>query len=226
VEHLVSSLGLPEGRTVLDLGAGTGKLTRLLASHAKPARIVAVEPVAAMRRKLTENVPEATVLDGTAEAIPLEAGSVGVVVVAQAFHWFDGDRALREIRRVLEPGGRLGLVWNVRDESVGWVAELTRLIDAHESGEPRYRTGRWREAFDRTKDFTPLESARFGHVHRGPREMIVDRVSSISFIAALPHEEHEAVLQQVRGLVDLLDAEVELPYRTDVFVCRRLDRIP
>src|SRR4051812_40459047 len=104
-------LKLGAGMTVLDLAAGTGKLTRALA--ASEATVIAVEPVAEMRAALPESV---TALDGTAETIPLEAGSVDLVTVAQAFHWFDGPAALAEIHRVLVPGGRLAVLWNRRVE--------------------------------------------------------------------------------------------------------------
>ena len=146
IEHLVRMLGLRDGVSILDLGAGTGKLTRLL--QFSGARLVAVEPVEAMRQTLAEKVPGVTVLDGTAEAIPLADQSVHAVTIAQAFHWFDGVRALRELHRVLEPSGRVGLVWNVRDESVEWVARLTELVDPYEGDAPRYRNGKWRIAFN------------------------------------------------------------------------------
>ena len=120
VAFIVETLDLRPGRTVLELGAGTGKLTRLLVPSG--ARILALEPVEAMRAKLVESVPGVELVDGTAEAIRLPNGSVDAVVVAQAFHWFDAIRALSEIHRVLRPGGRVVLAWNRRDE-IGPVGE-------------------------------------------------------------------------------------------------------
>ena len=111
---------------MLDLAAGTGKLTRLLAEGG--ADVVAVEPVAAMRAVLAEAMPEITVLDGTAETIPLGPASVDAVTVAQAFHWFDAEAALAEIHRVLRRGGGLGLIWNAMDSSPEWVAVLKELV--------------------------------------------------------------------------------------------------
>lgn len=127
---LRQKLAIDQQTRVLDLGAGTGKFTSLL----KPLtdRLVAVEPIEAMRGEFSKSLPDVEVLAGTAQAIPLPALSVDVVLCAQAFHWFADAQALAEIHRVLTPGGRLGLVWNVRDESVDWVAAITRIITPYE----------------------------------------------------------------------------------------------
>lgn len=164
------------GSVVVDLGAGTGKLTRLL--EPTGTEIIAVEPVEAMRRALAAIVPRARVLGGTGETMPLHDASVNAVVAAQAFHWLDGDTALAEIHRVLRPRGRVGLIWNVRDESVDWVAELTEIIDPHSGDAPRYRTGAWREAFDRTLGFGPLNERRFRYEQAMTPDGVVDRVLS------------------------------------------------
>ncbi|MDP4024595.1 class I SAM-dependent methyltransferase [Methylobacterium sp. NEAU 140] len=222
-DWLTGDLGLGPGRRVLDLGAGTGKFLPYL--RATGADVVAVEPVAAMRAALLRAHPEATALAGTAEAIPLEAACLDAVVCAQAFHWFAGAAALAEIARVLRPGGRLGLIWNVRDERVPWVAALSRITDPHEGGAPRYRTGAWRAAFP-APGFGPLRERRFPHVHRGPAEaVVVDRTLSVSFVAALPEAERAAVAGAVRALVaetpELAGAEVAFPYETVAFTCMR-----
>lgn len=125
VAWLVNALGIEQFSTVVDLAAGTGKLTRLLVPAA--VRVVAVEPVIAMRTELARVVERARVVAGTAEAIPLSGASVDAVTVAQAFHWFNAEVALPEMHRVLRPGGRLGLVWNRADTSVPWVARLDSL---------------------------------------------------------------------------------------------------
>jgi SAM-dependent methyltransferase len=221
---LARALRLEPGRTVLDLAAGTGKLTHALAPTG--VRLVAVEPVTAMRAKLAESLPEARVLAGTAEAIPLAEGSVDAVTVAQAFHWFDGDAALAEIHRVLRPHARLGLVWNARDETVPWVARLTELMEPRRGETPGYSTGDWRASFERTSLFAPLEHARFRFEDELTREGVVARVSSVSFVAALPEAAREAVLAEVRSLLaedrHTRDrATVLLPYWTDVFWCER-----
>ena len=125
VEHLVKTLDIARGSRVVELGAGTGKFTRTLVPTG--AEILAVEPVDAMRQKLSELLPGVKMVDGAAEAIPLADASADAVVVAQAFHWFDGERALAEIHRVLKAGGGLGLIWNVRDDSLG----VDSQIDPH-----------------------------------------------------------------------------------------------
>jgi SAM-dependent methyltransferase len=224
IRRLAEAVGIGAGRVVLDLAAGTGKLTRLLAETG--ADLVAVEPVAEMRAALERSLPDATVLAGTAEAIPLPDASTDAVVVGSAFHWFRGDEALAEIHRVLRPGGALGLAWNARDESVPWVAELTAIMEPHRGSAPRYRPGAWREAFARSALFTPLEHAEFAHVHLLEPEGVVARVASVSFIAALPEDVRADVLDRVRALLARDPATrgrtlVELPYRTDVFWCRR-----
>ena len=126
VEFLVRELALAPGRTVLDVGAGTGKLTRLL--QPSGARVLALEPVAGMREQLLAAVPGVELVGGTAEAIELPDEAVQAVTSATAFHWFDTEPALREFHRVLVPGGRLALLWNARDESVDWVADIAALV--------------------------------------------------------------------------------------------------
>jgi SAM-dependent methyltransferase len=223
-EWLAGEIGLGPGRRVLDLGAGTGKF--LPALRATGAEVVAVEPVAAMRAQLARANPDVTPLPGTAEAIPVAAGTLDAVVCAQSFHWFASGAALAEIARVLRPGGRLGLIWNVRDETVPWVAALSAITDPHEGGAPRYRTGAWRAPFP-SPEFGPLAERRFSHVHRGPPEaVIVDRTLSVSFIAALPEAERARIAGAVRALIaatpELAGREtVEFPYETAAFSCVR-----
>jgi ubiquinone/menaquinone biosynthesis C-methylase UbiE len=123
VEWALASV--PHGATVLDLGAGTGKLTVAIVRCGVPAtQVLAVESDDGMRAELARRLPEIGVLHGSAEQIPAEEGTVDAVLVGQAFHWFDPDRALPEIARVLRPGGVLATIGNTEDDSVGWVAEL------------------------------------------------------------------------------------------------------
>jgi SAM-dependent methyltransferase len=224
IERFVTELGIEDGTRVLDLAAGTGKLTRMLVPTG--AFVVAVEPVEGMRAALTRSLPDVQALAGTAEAIPLPDGSVDVVVVGQAFHWFDGDAALAEIHRVLRPDGRLGLIWNVKDESVDWIEKLGEIMESYRGGAPRVASGAWKEAFDRTTLFTPLERARFSFVHEADFAAVVARVTSVSFIAALPPAEFARVVDQVRTLLATHPetkgrSTFELPYRTGVYWCER-----
>jgi SAM-dependent methyltransferase len=224
VARLARELKLRPGREVLDLAAGTGKLTALLIGTG--ASVVAVEPVAEMRAVLERALPGVRVLPGAAEAIPLGDGSVTAVTVGQAFHWFRGDEALAEIHRVLRPGGSLGLVWNDRVTSTGWVGRLTEIMEPHRGDTPTYRSVAWRDAFERTALFGPLQHAETKHVHRLPPEGVVARVASVSFVAALSESERIHVLADVRDLLATDPdtrgrAEVEIPYRTDVYWTKR-----
>ncbi|MBM9485175.1 class I SAM-dependent methyltransferase [Pseudomonas sp. ICBG1301] len=222
---LGEALGVEPQSTVIDLGAGTGKFTRLL-STLTPA-LIAVEPIAAMAAQLAKSLPDVRLVEGTAESIPLGDATADAVVCAQAFHWFATQAALAQIHRVLKPGGRLGLVWNVRDESVDWVAAITAIITPYEGDTPRFHTGRWREAFN-GKYFSAPELTCFPYQHVGsPQEVIMDRFLSVSFIAALPDAEKAKVRAQLQALIDTHPAlqgrdSVAFPYQTQAYVCHRL----
>lgn len=222
---LADTLHIDALSSVIDLGAGTGKFTRLLSTLAPT--LIAVEPVAAMGAQLTKLLPDVRLVNGTAESIPLPAASADAVVCAQAFHWFSTEAALAEIHRVLKPGGRLGLVWNVRDESVDWVAAITDIITPYEGDTPRFHTGRWREAFT-GEYFSEPEMTRFPYSHVGsPQEVIMDRFLSVSFIAALPEASKAVVAAQLQALIDTHPSlkgrdTVAFPYQTQAYVCHRL----
>jgi SAM-dependent methyltransferase len=221
---LRGGLQLARGKTAVDLGAGTGKFTKLLVKTG--AEVIAVEPVDAMRDQLSAGVPDIRAIPGTAEAIALEDSSVDAVVCAQAFHWFASEGALAEIHRVLRPGGKLGLVWNVRDKSVDWVAAITDIITPYEGDAPRYYTGDWRRPFDGGL-FSKLEETCFEYQHCGsPQQVILDRFLSVSFIAALPEEEKYTVRQKLRDLMahhpKLKGRDsIAFPYRTHGYYCTR-----
>jgi SAM-dependent methyltransferase len=216
LEHLARRLGLGRGRTVIDLAAGTGKLTRPLLAGG--SGVIAVEPVAEMRAALPE---EATVLDGTAESIPVAAGAADAVTVGQAFHWFNGDAALAEIHRVLRPGGALALLWNriVDEDPTGRAVEA--LFSPYRPGVPTYRGEAWRAAFERTRLFGPLEERVFLHEQILDADGIAARVGSMSAIASLPAAERERLLDRARALAS--SGPVTIPYRTGVHVCDRLE---
>lgn len=223
-DWLKTDLGLRAGKTVLDLGAGTGKFTARLT--ATGADVIAVEPVDAMRAELTRLNPGVDARAGTADAIPLDDASVDAVVCAQSFHWFASQAAVAEIHRVLKPGGMFGLIWNVRDERVDWVARLTDIMTPFEGDVPRYHTGAWRKVLP-ADGFGPLHEKHYPNGHHGPAEqVIVDRVLSVSFIAALPESDVREVARQVRALIDATPtlagrAEVMFPYETVAFSCQK-----
>lgn len=222
---LRGTLGLAPGKTVVDLGAGTGKFTSLLVPSG--ASVVAVEPVDAMRAQLAAKLPDVRALPGSAESMPLPDASVDAVVCAQAFHWFANAAAMREIHRVLKPGGRLGLIWNVRDESVPWVAQLTEIMTPYEGDAPRFYKGDWKKVFP-AEGFGPLGLTRFPYTHTGaPEQVIVDRVMSVSFIASLPQPEQDGVRARLHAVIASDPAlqgrdEVSFPYSTEAYCCERL----
>lgn len=219
VEWLAGRLGLGPGRTVVDLGAGTGKLTRLLL--ATGATVVAIEPVAAMRAVLAQLTPTVEVLDGTAESMPLGDGSVDAVTAAQAFHWFASEAALSEIRRVLRAGRHLGLMWNNRDLSQPLQAALHQVVRTLRGGAPEHRTGAWRQAIEQTSSFSLRAEHHVPNTQELDSDGLVDRVVSTSFVAALPDTERERVAAEVRRLAATQPARFELHYVTDVYVLER-----
>lgn len=226
VELLVRELAIGAGSSVLDLAAGTGKLTRLLMSTG--AALVAVEPVEAMRRHLSA-FRGVQVLEGTAEALPLADASVDAVVVGTAFHWFSGEQALAEIARVLRPGGGLGLVWNNPDLEVDWVAEIWGLVGTKRRSAPRNRDLSWKQAFTPAQPFEPLRHRAFSHRQQLGIDGLIARVRSIAFVASLAPGEREELLEGVREIARTHPSlrgteELELPYRTDVYWCRKDER--
>lgn len=218
VDWLLSGLALRQGCDVLDLGAGTGKLTKELVGRGM--RTTAVEPSESMRTQLAQNMPALRVLAGTAEHIPLEDTSQDAVVVAQAFHWFDAQRALVEIARVLRDGGGLGLIWNERDESVEWVAELSTVMGWHEH-QP-YRVGMdFTPVVTEAQIFSEVRRRQFRFVQRMTKQTLEMRVLSTSYIAALVPGERAKVMEPVTRFIDRLREPIALPYVTDVYTCSR-----
>jgi SAM-dependent methyltransferase len=217
VAWLADRLELRAGRVVVDVAAGTGKLTRLLVPTG--ARVVGVEPLPEMRSVLRRVVPEAEALEGTAEALPLPDASVDALTVAAAFHWFRHDEALAEFTRVLRPGGRLAIVYNLRDPESELQQELSRMIERHCDVElARVRGIDTRGILEASGLFRPSEHAEFRHEQRFDTDGLVERVSSISYVALLEGREREELLAQVRELGERQASPFAFPYVTQSWV--------
>jgi SAM-dependent methyltransferase len=218
--------GLPASATVLELGAGTGKLTRVLVGEF--ARVLAIEPDPQMRRWFAERCASATLLGGTAEGIPLADASVDAVFSAEAFHWFDHERALAEIARVLRPRGVLVLMWNRPSGSIEppiaaveellvpqWPADIDIPLDLDPHRWPHARD--WPRAFEQSA-FEPLREAVFPNPQLVGAEELVAFFGSMGWIGALPDDERRAHLDDVRSR--LTTDEYRLPFETDVHSTR------
>jgi SAM-dependent methyltransferase len=204
---------LPSSGRIVDLAAGTGKLTRLLRGD-----VVAVEPVAAMRAVAAGFAPTVA---GTAEHLPLRDESVDAVTVAQAFHWFDAPRALAEIRRVLKAGGTLLLVWNERDNRVPWVAAMTEVIHGHDPGAYETVTD-WHAVIGDAGGFTPVEHIEVDNPQRGvDADTVVARATSTSYVAAAGGAVVEQVARDVRAIVEGFESPFDYPYVTQIFTCNK-----
>ncbi len=216
MEWLGDRLGLRPGTTVVDLGAGTGKLTRDLVPTG--AHVIAVEPLAEMRAQLATVVPDAEVLAGSAEGLPLEDDSVDAVVAASAFHWFETERALEEIHRVLVPGGALATVGNGRDLADPLQRELQAIIGRYLPTAEQILS--WIPVVDASPLFRSAEEFATTFEQWFDAEGLAERIGTISYIARLPDDERARVLEQVRGLgAEQPESPFPFRYRTEARVC-------
>ncbi len=218
-------LRLSASSLALDLGAGTGKLTKAL--EGSGARFMAVEPLPGMRRVCRAQMPDLPIVAGVAEAIPLCTASFDAVVVGQAIHWFDAPAAILEIHRVLKPGGRLGMVW-LCDVSVSWIIERNRVIEPYADHGPRKDGVGWRQAFQESRLFTAIEQARFEYTPLRTREEVLGRTASTSFIAVLPEHLRREALDRLAQVLDTHPdtagrPRFESPMVAEVYWCERLD---
>jgi ubiquinone/menaquinone biosynthesis C-methylase UbiE len=204
-------------RRIVDLGAGTGKLTTAL-GEPNDQEVLALEPQHSMMLQLRRGAPGVMLACSVAEAIPVRSRWAQAVTVAQAFHWFDRRRAVPEIRRILAPGGVLGLIWNVRDESVDWVAQITRLAGPENSAATR-------AGLDRLPGFAPFEFRSWSTSQVLDRASLSAHIRSRSNVATLSENARAEVLDEVFRLCDTHPAlrgreHFELPYRTEAFRAR------
>ena len=215
---------------VLDLGAGTGKLTAQLAdletSAGKP-RVVAVEPDPQMLGELRRRLPSVRALAGKAEEIPLPDGSVDFVIAGQAIHWFNLDLAIPEIARILRPGGVLAGLWNLLDDRVDWVAGLARVSGPAAIG-PRDTPASWRRGIAelRPPGFGSPEQAEFGHAQRRSADSLTATLATRAGLLVMPEPERLASLDRIRsflaGRPETAVGEFDLPMLTGVLRIRRL----
>jgi SAM-dependent methyltransferase len=220
VAWIAERLGLEPGKDVLDLAAGTGKLTRALVPFG--ARVVAVEPVDEMREQLFRALPDVDAFDGTAESIPLPDESIDAITCGQAFHWFRTEEALREIHRVLRPGGGLALIWNVRDLRDPLQTRIQEIVSEHGAEVRSHRDIDPAGQVSASGLFGPVEERSWPYVQRLSRAHLVDRIASTSYIAVLDPDTRAEVLSRVLEAADGLPEPIAIPYLTDVYIASRL----
>jgi ubiquinone/menaquinone biosynthesis C-methylase UbiE len=217
--HVPADAGAAPQLTVLELGAGTGKLTRTLVERGHDVH--ATEPDEAMLAILRRDLPDVRTTASGAEEIPLADASVDVVVAAQCFHWFDTEVALDEVSRVLKPGGHLALVWHERDERIPWVRRLGRIIGTQEHlADPA-------GPLAASPLFADVEEQVFTHWQVVDRRSIVDLATSRSNLAVMADEERAATIEALLALYDDYGRGMDgmqLPYRTRCFRARALPR--
>ena len=222
VRWLATHCGAVSGARVLDLAAGTGKLTRALV--ALGASVVAVEPVEGMRSSLARTPGGAPVVAGVAQAVPLGTNAVDVVTVAQAFHWFASGPAVREVHRVLRPGGALAVLWNRRDLDDPFQRTLQRLMAPWRGQAPTHESGEWRRVVEGSAGGRLfVANGRFEVAWRQSLDVegVVARVASVSFVAAMDDTARAGLLGEVRDAAVAVRGPIALPYVTEVFAYRR-----
>jgi SAM-dependent methyltransferase len=222
VDWLLGHLALPAGEPLLEIGSGTGKLTRQLV--ARGLCVLAVEPVDAMRARLAALGSDVTPLAATAEQLPFATGSLAGALFAQSLHWCDVSRALAEVQRVLAAGARIGLIWNMRDVSVPWQRDLDALLASVRGDAPHSGDGRWQAAVAASPDLAVEATGSWRWQHATSVGGVLERVRSVSYVASLGGPRQAAVLARVReilaarrGVEDDADP-VPFPYVTETAV--------
>jgi len=239
VDFILETSGLKQERAekpvVVDLAAGTGKFTRLLPAHLK---IIAVEPAEGMRNKLIEVLPNITAIDGTAEKIPLESSSADLVTVAQAFHWFSHIEAVKEMHRVLKPGGYLCLIWNIEDsEANPWFLPLEAIFESIRNDDvPQYLQMKWRKVWEEQsklpighpdKLFHDEQVGKSHHTVPFSYDKLWDRALSKSFVALLDDDKKAALKARIDAEIKPLvatdkDGNFSLKFSTTAYMFKKI----
>ncbi len=207
---IAAELCVPPGGPVLDLAAGTGKLTRALLGAGLD--VVAVEPQAEMREILAASIGEDRVREGLAEAIPLADGSVCAVTVADGFHWFDHARALAEIARVLRPRGGLAVLTTAPDlADASWAHELGELVAGLRPSHPHFDGPAWQDAVRAAGTWSEPRELRVTSTYPVSVERLIDWIASFSWVAAMPDAQRSDMLSRARALIDAGETPLELP---------------
>jgi len=230
IDGLMETLRLTSTSRLLDLATGTGKLARGFIGRVD---LVAAEPSVEMCTEFARIQPGVPLVGSVGEVLPFADGSLDAVTIGTAFHWFDGPVAVRELHRVLKPGGRVALLWLQRDESEGWVNDLVRLVDTYRPANARrYAETPWQAAWDTTDEagrrlFTPLEFSQSPFEQPLERDAVVQRTASTSFVAAMDAEQRAEVLERVRDLLDTHEATrgrdvIGVPHQAEVYWAERI----
>jgi ubiquinone/menaquinone biosynthesis C-methylase UbiE len=229
VQLLIKDLKLNQTSKVLELGAGTGKFTKVLSSLVS-SKITAVEPLKEMRQQFKAILPEIEILEGTAEKIPTESQSFDVVFVAQAFHWFRWIEAFKEFHRVLKQTGSLILVcydYEHDPEKLStrpWLIELYNLLKPYEANVPNYDSQKLIAFFKEQALFSTLVLSSYSYTKDITLELLLEQIASYGFIASLPQKEKESVLESVRDILSTYSTPDDLfskPYKIDFFICQK-----
>ncbi|ONG42296.1 hypothetical protein BKE30_00370 [Alkanindiges hydrocarboniclasticus] len=223
---LTDSVGIHGNSTVVDLGSGTGKfLPQLLALT---RQVHAVEPSPAMLGQLRQQFPQISAHQASAAALPFADQSIDAVICAQSFHWFANTQSLTDIARVLKPNGKLGLIWNSRDDSVDWVSRMVQLINTYENDTPRHQSGAWKKVLENSC-FSLKDQAIFHHEHQGSiQDVIINRALSTSFIAQLDQNQQNHFVDELKILLfpdvklDNTEAIIHMPYRTHAYTFEKM----
>ncbi|EPY51416.1 methyltransferase [Schizosaccharomyces cryophilus OY26] len=220
-DWLVDEFWVDDNSTILDLGAGTGKLIpRTKAAH--PKKIISVDPEESMLKELQKKYPTVETLVGSATQIPLPDESIDLILCGNSFHWFANPKALQEMHRVLKPRGALGLVWNVRDESVPWVEKINKLLDKYRAGTPSFNSWEWAQLFP-GHGFQKARYCAFPFAHCSvPENAIYKMVFSLSYMCTLSEEEKETVKAELDKITETVPRvqntnQIKFPYQTMAF---------